>query len=614
MENRFGIKDFFLFLLIAALIGVVFLAMEQYDRQWSMIQQTNNLLNQQTNDLSQIRRLLERGAFTSSTTNPSPGFTAGFERVLKSQSASDFAQGDDLVDTLMVVPEKLTPLVSGDVASAIVQSYIQDSLCNRDPNTLEWIPQLASSWKVSSDQLTIDFELRRGITFSDGSPFTADDVVFTFDFMRDERIEAPRVRAYLDKLGSVKKIDDYHVRFVFTEPYFKSFETVAGSGIMPKSFYSKFSPEEFNNSTGLLMGSGPYRLADPQSWRPTPGAPVVVVRNERYWGPTPSFNRLIWKVIENPSARTTAFQNGDTDIFGGMAGGPTPDQYDQMCADTELTARTKHWSLTVPSEGFIYIGWNQKQGKDGKPSVFADARVRRAMTMLTDRDRIVKDIMRGYASVISGPFSPLTPQADPSIKPWPYDPAVAQKLLADAGFTRQGDQLLAPDGKPVEFKIMYNSSNEIRSRIASYLHDAYAQAGILAEPEPIEWSVMLKRLDNRQFDVYLGGWSGDIEFDAYQIFDSSQIVGTGDNFIQYSDPEADKLIRKARAIVDDAQRMPVWHEVDQVFHRDEPYTCLFIEKDLDFLDSRMHGVDVTKLGLNSTLEWYVPRDLQKYHD
>jgi len=616
MENRFGIKDFFLFLLIAVLIGVVFLAMEQYDRQWAMIQQTNNLLNQQTNDLSQIRRLLERGAYVSATTNPSIAASpmAGFERVIKSHQMPDYAQGDDLVDTLSVVPEKLTPYISNEAASAIVQSGVLDSLCARDPNTLEWIPQLSDSWTISKDQLTFDFQIRRGVTFSDGSPLTADDVVFTFDLIRNDKFEDPALRSYLDMLGPVTKIDDYHVRFVFKKPYFKSFETVAGMGILSKAFYSKYSIDDLNNSTGLLIGSGPYRLPDPTGWRPAPGTPIILARNERFWGPVPSFNRMVWKIIENPAARATAFQNGDTDIFGGQTGGPSPDQYDKMCADAALLARTHHWALAVPSEGYFYLGWNEKQGRDGKPTVFADPRVRRAMTMLTDRERIVRDILRGYAFVINGPFSPMTPQADPTIKGWPYDPVAAQKLLAEAGCVMQGDRLCGPDGKPIEFKILYNSSSEIRKRIASYLHDAYAVAGIVATPQPQEWSVMLESINNRQYDVLLGAWTGDIEGDPYQIFHSSQIAGQGDNFIQYSDPKMDAVIEKARAIVDDSLRMPVWHEADRLFHEDEPYTFLFMEKDLDFIDDRCHGVEVTKTGLNGSLEWYVPQSLQKYHD
>ena len=415
-------------------------------------------------------------------------------------------------------------------------------------------------------------------------------------------------------MKSVTKIDDDHVRFVFKEPYFLSFELAAATPIMPKAFYSKYSPEEFNRSTGLLMGSGPYRLDSPTDWRPVPGKPVVLVRNERYWGPAPSFNRCVWDIIENPAASNTAFRNGDTDMIDMITGGLTSEQFDQMCADKALVDRTQHYVTDDPTEGFIYVGWNQKQGRDGKPTPFADPRVRRAMTMLTDRDSIVKNIMRGYATPITGPFCPLTPQADKSIKPYPYDPQAALKLLAEAGYTTQGDRLVGPDGKPLEFKLMFNSSNEIRKHIASFLRDSYAKAGILVTPEPVEWSVMLKRLDEQQFDVYLGGWSGTIEFDAYQIFSTSQIDGTGDNFIQFSDPALDKVIEQARATVDESKRMPLWHQADRILHVDEPYTFLYLDKGMTFVAGRIHGLDVTKLGLNGTNEWYVPRDIQKYHN
>jgi len=617
MENRFGIKDFFLFLLIAGLIAVVLLAMVQYDRQWELMRQTNTLLVQQTTDLARIRRLLEQGvSLDGATTNPSARQSdmAGFEYVVKAHSQPDYAEGDDVVDTFLATPSKLTPLISSDLASFQVQSAVFDTLATQDARNLKWIPRLARSWKISDDQLTIDFELRRGITFSDGSPLTADDVVFTFDLMRDPQIEDPAQKAYVDKLEKVEKVGDYGVRFVFREPYFKSFETAALTGIMSKAFYSRISATDYNRSTGLLMGSGPYRMLGPESWRPEPGKPVTLVRNERYWGPTPAFNRLIWNVIENPTARTTAFRNGDTDSYGGPTGGPTPEQYDQMLGDKDLLAHTQHWALDSPTMGFFYIGWNEKEGRGGAPTPFADSRVRRAMTMLTDRDAIVRDIMRGYASVISGPFSTLLPQSDPTVKPWPYDPDGATKLLAEAGFSRQGDRLVGPDGRPLQFKLMYNSSSEIRRRIASYVRDAYAKAGILVEPEPAEWSVFLKRIDDRQFQALIGGWAGTLEFDAYQIFHSSQMEGTGDDFIQFKDEALDRAIEKARSTVDDDKRAILWHEVHRILHADEPYTFLFIDQDLEFLTNRIHGVEPTKVGLNPSEEWYVPLALQKYHD
>jgi peptide/nickel transport system substrate-binding protein len=675
MENRFGIKDFFLFLILLLVIGVIVLAMVQYDRQWDLLREINTRMTQETTDLSAIRRLLEQGGGPSSRPTTQSSAMVGFERVLKSHAAPDFALGDAVVNAFLSQPHKLTPLISQDLAGSEVLACVLDSLADRDPNTLEWIPRLATSWSVkdntaawqvyfdqrksvplTEDEVVkesdcpppekaderksyiaqrkqegrrpedvgaepncpsatdITFQLRRGVTFSDGSPFSADDVVFTFAFIRDERIECPRDRAYMTNLRTVEKLDDYTVRFTYKSPYFKSFEVAAGWSILPKAFYSKFDPTDFNRSTGLLLGSGPYRMPDPTAWRPEPGKPVILVRNERYWGPTPSFNRLVWNTISEASARTTAFKNGDIDAYGGSTSGITPEQYDQMVADPELSKRADHWMIDTPTQGDIFIGWNEKVGAMGPPSVFADVRVRKAMTMLTDRDGIVRDIMRGYATVMSSPFSPLTPQTDPSIKPWPYDPAAAEKLLNGAGFKRDGDRLVGPDGKPFEFKLMFNTSNETRRRIASLIRDSYARAGILVNLDPAEFSVCIKRMDDRQFEAYLGGWGGVIESDPYQIFHSSQIAGTGDNFCQFRDEAVDKAIEAARAEVVDEKRWPLWHDVHRALHEAEPYTFLYEDKDMEFLSNRFHGVEATKLGLNAVWEWYTPANLQKYRD
>jgi peptide/nickel transport system substrate-binding protein len=614
MENRFGVKDLILSALVLVVIVLIFVQMMQYDRQWNLIQQSNRLLTEQTTDLSKIRRLLEQGSFsqvsspgTAATSQPS--VLAGFERVLHSQQQPDYAAGDWLVNSFLVIPDKLTPLISSDAYAAEIQSYVLDSLVARDPNSFKWLPRLAGSWKISDDQLTIDFNLRRGVTFSDGSDLTADDVIFTFDLIRNEQIEAPRARAYLDKLQSVTKTGDYSVRFVFKEPYFLSFEVAGTTGVLSKKFYSQFPPTEFNRSTGLLLGSGPYRLPDPKAWKPEAGKPIELVRNERYWGPTPSFNKLVWKIIGNPTAELTAFTNGETDAIS-----PNADQYDQMLTKPDLVARTQHFALDRPNSGFGYIGWNERIGRDGKPSQFADARVRRAMTMLIDRETICKTIQKGYATVTASPFSVLTPQADPAIKPWPYDPAGAESLLAEAGFTRNGSQLIGPDGTPFHFKLSFPTTSTTIKRIVSFIHDSFATAGIDVTPDPLEWSVLLKHMDDRDYQAVSLGWTGGIEFDVFQLFSSKQMAGTGDNFIQYDSPEIDAAIDQARQIVDDDKRYIVWHQVQQIIQRDQPYTFLGITKQLQFDDKRLHGLEATKLGLNPYLEWYVPKSLQKYAD
>jgi peptide/nickel transport system substrate-binding protein len=281
-----------------------------------------------------------------------------------------------------------------------------------------------------------------------------------------------------------------------------------------------------------------------------------------------------------------------------------------MSADSALMSRTQHYAIDVPNAMWFYIGWNQVW--DGKPTMFADKRVRQAMTMLIDRQAIVKDIMRGYATVNTSCFSPLSPQADPSISPWPYDPAKAMDLLAQAGYHQQNGTLIGPDAQPVKFPLSYKVTDPVRVRIASFVKDQLARAGIDVQLKPGELSVLVEQLKQRKIQVYLGAWSGVLEQDPHQILTTDAIKGTGDNFVAYSNPALDQLVDKARTLVKDDERMEEWHKAHQIIHEDQPYTFLFIQKSLAFVDGRFKGAVPTKTGVSSYEEWYVPTAAQKY--
>jgi peptide/nickel transport system substrate-binding protein len=614
MENRFGVKDLFLFLLLGGIVVLVVLGMVQYDRQWDQIQQTNRLLKDQSGDLSRIRQLLEQGITVNGsggnggpTSRPAPNAIA--QRILKAQSMPGYSRGDWLVQTFSVIPDRLTPLISTDLYSSDVQSAVLESLCDRDPVTLKWVPTIAESFKVSEDGLRIDFVIRRGVTFSDGEPLTADDVLWTYNWIMNPQVECPRDKAYYEKVKSVEQQGDYAVSFTFKEPYFKAMELAAGMPILPKHFYSKFTPEQYNRSTGLLMGSGPYRLADPEGWRPEPGKPVELVRNERYWSVPPAFDRLVWRVIQLDAARLTTFRNGDIDLYDRI----DPEQYKAMLGDPELLSRTQHYEYYTPVKGYLYCGWNEF--RNGKPTPFADKRVRRAMTMLTDRQRIINDIFLGYGRVSTGPFSKLSPQYNQAIQPIPYDPAKAKELLKEAGYAdRNGDGVLeGPDGKPFKFKVAYNAGSDVRGRMVLLMKDTFAKAGVLVEPEPLEWSVLLQRLQKtRDFDAAVLGWGGVIEADPYQIFHSSQIEGTGDDYVHYANPELDKVIEQARTTADEQKRTELWHKVHAILHEDQPYTFLVDQEELTFMSSRIKNVQQVSVGLNSAYEWFVPKGDHKW--
>lgn len=610
MENRFGFRDLITSALLVVLIVSVWLAMKQYGRQWEKLREINASLVDQKQELRRIRDLLGRGLQVSAPGPDSGGTYDGrdaFDRIRKAQALPDYARGDWLVRAFGVAVGKLTPLVSSDVYQRIVENRILEPLAQRDPKTLEWKPLIARTWQVSEDGLTITFDLRRDVRFSDGEPVRADDVVFTYNLIMNPKIAAPRDRAYYERVLSVKSDGDFRVVFTLREPYFKSFEICAGLNVMPEHFYGQFTEEQYNEMPGLLMGSGPYVLTvDPREWRPGSGA-VEVVRNEGYWGVQPAFDRLVFQEITDDTARLTTFTNDEIDQYG-----PTPEQYLSLKDDEALRSRAELYEYEPITSGYRYIAWNQRRAD--KPTRFADRRVRQALTMLTNRGEMCERLMVGLATISTGPFHRKGTQADPTVVPWPYDPDLAISLLTEVGFKdRDGDGVIEdPNGDPFQFKLIYPASSANYHQMALYLKDAYARAGIVLEPDPLEWTIMLQRIDSRDFDAMTLGWSGTIEGDPNQIFHSSQVGEGGDNYIHLVNPELDACIDEARFTLDQDKRMKLWHKVHRILHEEQPYTFLFTQRSVMFIDRRVRNVRLTNLGLTSELEWFVPIEMQKW--
>jgi peptide/nickel transport system substrate-binding protein len=679
MENRFGFRDLIITVLLLGIIVSIWVEMEQRDREYGLLEQIVNQTSQQQSDLTRIEQELANGisvSTSSSSTQPSAEGQGRdpFDWIKKIEQRPDYARGDWLVENLPARVSKLTQLLSTDIYAQIVQSRVQESLAYTDPFTLEDVPLLATSWQQDSnvaawqayvdmrkkvpltrDEIlaegdcppadkpdqreayvqsrmkegrrdddiahepdcpisnTITFQLRKGVQFSDGTPFTADDVVFTFDFSMNPKVDCPRVRASLDVVKACVKLNDYEVQFQFREPYFDGLDLTAGINIMPKKFYSQFSIDDFNNSVGLLLGEGPYRMEDPVNWKPT-GDKIVLVRNERYWGEPGPFDRLVFTQVEGESVESTMFKNGEFDFMNYMV----PEEYRDLSNDPKLAETSNHIAYDYPLNGYRYIGWNQR--RNGKPTIFADKRVRQAMTMLIDRQAICDNIMYGYATPAIGPFAPGSKQHDPSIKPFPYDPDKARQILADLGFSdRNGTGVLVnAAGQELRFKLTYNSKMEFYQRIALVIKDEMAKAGIAAEPDPEDWPIVLKKLDDRDMDAIMLGWSSGIEDDIYQMFDTSQIAGDADNFCSYSDPKLDALMRAARMELDETKRMDLWHQCEATIADDQPYTFLMNEKGLAFYSKRLQNVEPARLGLNyvdllvQPIPWYVPANMRKW--
>lgn len=634
MENRFGIKDLFLFLLVGGLIVLVVLAMVQFDRQYRDVQTIKQQNADLAGDLARIKRQLSSfagraavpmagpegsaarlsgGPSVGAATTQDVGDIDAWTHIAAAEEKPDFARGGWFIDNFGTKVGKLTPLISTDVYAAWVENQVLESMAVRDPYTLAYVPRLAERWDISDDGLAMTFYLNPDATFSDGQPVTADDVVFTFDWAMNPEVNAPRTRAYLTQLKQVERLDDHTVRFTFAEPYFKNFEAAAGMNVMPKHFYSKFSPTQFNERTGLLMGSGPYMLENPENW--TPGGGVTLVRNPRYWAVPAAFDRILFNEIQEEAAEMVRFGNQEHDLIR-----CTPEQYEKLISDPRIMTFADKYRYASPYSGYSYIGWNQsrKAGDEEIETPFADKRARRAMTMLIDRERMAKEIFLGYAEVASGPFAPKGPQSDPTVEPWPYDPTRAKQLLAELGYEdRDKDGVIeGPDGKPFRFKLTYPGGQDIYEKMILFLRDNFARGGIVMEPERLDWPVLVNKLNQSDFDAIILGWSSVPESDPYQIFHSSQIADQGDNRTSYRNAELDAAITEARRTMDDEQRMALWQKVHRILHEDQPYTFMFNRDALRLFNKRIHNIETSKVGLNfeylngGMIPWFIPSGQQ----
>jgi len=615
MQKQLTIRDWILYSLLCLLILLLLLSMYQIDRQWMKLTEMEAAVSEQSKDMRELRSAIASGrvsASSVSTPEASGEVSQAFKRAYAATLLPDYAPGDWSVDAFGTNLKTITPLVSTDAYASNVQSYVLESLITRNPDTLEWEGLIAKSWKVSEDGLMITFQLRDDVTFSDGEPLTAEDVVFTFDFIMTEAIQAPRDRAYLEKIKNVKANGKYEVVFTFKEPYFEALSLAGGMPILPKHFYATYlkEPQKFNESKGLLLGSGPYKLIDPKNWTPDKGN-IELVRNERYWGDVqPSYNRILWKIIQNDSARLTTYRNGDIDTYSAR-----PVEYQELKKDAQIIAKSQSFEYMPPVVGYSYIGWNQQRA--GKPTRFADKRVRQAMTYLTDVNRIIKDVFLDYAEPAVSPFGETSKQHDNTLQPFAFNLDKAKELLKEAGYEdRNSDGVLEDEaGMPFEFKLTYLESNEDTKRMVLLLKDLYARAGVRLIPFPQEWPVMLENLDKKDFEAITLGWTSGIETDLYQIFHSNQAISNGDNYISYKNPALDKLIVEARRTVDEGKRMPLWQQAERILYEDQPYTFLMRRKNLLFVDKRIHNLLMTKLGLNLgslPMENYVPAAQQKY--
>jgi peptide/nickel transport system substrate-binding protein len=487
---------------------------------------------------------------------------------------------------LRAEPGTLNPFTSTDAYSGAINQLVYESLLDRDYDTLAIIPQLAERWEISPDKMRYRFYLKKGVLWSDGVELTADDVVYSFNTMKDPKVACAHLKVYYIDVKSVRKIDRYAVEFFYSKLSYLALSNCGGLQIIPKHIFEDGTDFNTHKNNRYPIGTGPYKF---DRW--DTGKNVVLVRNELYRDKKPEIRKVVYRIIQDQSVALQMLKKGDID--------------EMELREIEWVRQTgskkfneNYYKLKYYVPIYAYIGWNSAR------EFFKDRRVRRAMTQLINRKAILDKLRFGIGEIVTGPFYLFGENYNKKLKPWPYDPERARQLLKEAGWAdHDGDGIIDKNGKKFSFTFIIPSESKFGERLGSIMKEDFAKVGIQVDISRFEWAVFLNKIQSRDFDATTLRWSGGYDEDPYQVWHSSQIKG-GSNYVGFSNREADRLIEKARQEFDAKKRIKMYHRFHEILHNEQPYTFLYATPNLVVVSKRFLNVREHKRGLN-LLEWRV---------
>ena len=487
-------------------------------------------------------------------------------------------------------PDNMNPILSTDSTSSELQSYTFETLLQRNRDSLEFEPQLAERYEILDDGLRYRFHLRKDAKWSNGEPFTSEDIVFSFNTIMDKKTASAHLKVYYADIKSVKALDDYTVDFLFSRRYFKALESCADMRVISKKQYGSVKDINTCKENRTPHGTGPYVLLQ---WET--GRRLVFTRNPHYYGKKPPFEKIIFKIIPDQNVALQLLKKGELDVVS-----LRPIQWIRQTNSEKFNSNFYKLKYYLPN--YYYIAWNHKK------EIFRDKETRRALGMLVNRKQIIDKLLFGQAVEVTGSFYVMGPDYDASLPPIPYDPGKAKELFASKGWIDSDkDGLLDRGGKKFAFNFLYAAQSKMSERFATIVKEDFKKNGVEVNIERLEWGSFLKRLDSHDFDAVILGWTMPFESDLYQVWHSSQMKDEGSNFISYSNPELDKLIEDVRIELDYGRRHVVYKKIHGILYEDQPYTFLYCLPTLVAVSKRFGNVNVHKAGLDYT-EWVIRRD------
>lgn len=457
--------------------------------------------------------------------------------------------------------ESLNPHVVWSVQGYEVINLNYNYLMNWDED-LNVIPELASSWEVDETGTLWTFYLQQGVTWQDGEPFTADDVRFTVEYIRDNE-----VGYFYDKVAEfveVEVLDEHTVTIKTEEPIAWMPQVMVP--ILPEHIWSEIDPDEaggdFANDTPI--GTGPFQVIEHRK-----GEYTRMAVNENYFKGRPALDEVIFMIYANADMMVEALKKGELDIIGDV---PTA----QFKALEEANA-PDIVTLNADSPSLMELAFNVWEDPEslGNPHL-RDKNVRIAIEYAIDRQELIDVAALGYGEVGSTLIPPLFDfwHLDLGDDFRDFDPAQAEVILEEAGYQRGGHGLrVAPDGELMSYTLLVRSESPDSQKMAGMIKDMLSGVGIGIEVSVIDEGTLTDRILESDFDMFIWGWFCDVDpTPMLSYMTTNEILGWNDSF--YSNSSYDELYLKQQRTMDRDERRSIIHEMQRIFYDDAAYVIL----------------------------------------
>ncbi len=514
------------------------------------------------------------------------------KNVIKSDNSTP-CYGDKLVTGSIGDASNLIPILATDSASHEIAGLVYNGLLKYDKN-LNLVGDLAENFTFSKDHLKIIFHLKKNVKWQDGYPFTADDVIFTYNLIMDPKTPTA-YRSDYEYVKTVKKLDNYSIEVIYKRPFAPALSSWTVS-ILPKHL---LEGKNLLNSPLRThpIGTGPFKF---KKWEV--GQKIELAANDTYFNGRPYLDGYIYRVIPDSATMFLELKAGKVDLMG-----LTPVQFKRQ-TETKFF-KENYRKFCYPTFVYTYLGFNLKN------KLFKDKKVRQAIAYAIDKDEIINVVLLGLGVKATGPYRPDMWYYNPNVKKYPYNPEKAKKLLEEAGWRdTDGDGILDKNGKIFEFTIMTNQGNLSRLKAAQIIQKRLGEVGIKVKIRVIEWASFINEfIDKKRFEAVILGWSTGIDPDQYDIWHSSKTGPKELNFISFKNKEVDKLLEQGRLTFDREKRRKIYFKFQEILAEEQPYVFLYIPYSLVIVHKRFRNVKLAPAGITYNLEkWYVPKFEQKY--